>query len=451
MKGYIDKLKSIDEKYVVLWDESDKRGWLVNGTSALLHLVRASLYHRSRDKFSAVFRWKQSDMNESESAVEVLINEENRELGIYADKPTVSDEDEWKQESPNETKESTARKRRWDYFTFQDLVEQLYHFLDQIIDYQALAERSDGLELKADFRKRLEGWDFVELAKTTSTNICPRVAKLEALGWGWVDFIRSIGAVTLFGKGFGEIIKPEPFEGMCPNWWSLPKAKYYLAVSGVDLENVKFNPRQLVWHSPASPIASCPCQGRSTLLPKLGGSHHDPVQVFYPKMSRLIRAINTPDMATIHTEGAYVFGYNITWPYRWRPGRHKDGEDIEESSISSTHGERIPGISIEPCSQSSTSETGSYVVTPSAHSEPSSITDTTTHPSLPSTALTAPTSVETVHHIPHRSKRTLPPDASMDSQAGQTWGKSSSGSEPSGGQERRAKRRKQREAEGRRV
>jgi hypothetical protein len=33
---------------MIFWDEGDKRGWLVNGTGALLHLLRASLIHRKR-------------------------------------------------------------------------------------------------------------------------------------------------------------------------------------------------------------------------------------------------------------------------------------------------------------------------------------------------------------------------------------------------------------------
>lgn len=41
--GYVDKLQWIHKKYVVFRDEENKRGWLVNGTSALLHLLRTSL------------------------------------------------------------------------------------------------------------------------------------------------------------------------------------------------------------------------------------------------------------------------------------------------------------------------------------------------------------------------------------------------------------------------
>jgi hypothetical protein len=56
--GYILKLRWLAKKFVVLWDEHGKRGWLVNGTSALLHILRASLKHDSEGDFQDVFLFK---------------------------------------------------------------------------------------------------------------------------------------------------------------------------------------------------------------------------------------------------------------------------------------------------------------------------------------------------------------------------------------------------------
>ena len=39
--GYYMNIKTLEKKFVVLWDDTTKKAWLVNGTSALLHLVRA--------------------------------------------------------------------------------------------------------------------------------------------------------------------------------------------------------------------------------------------------------------------------------------------------------------------------------------------------------------------------------------------------------------------------
>ena len=38
-QGNISQLRWISSQYVLFWDEHDKRGWLVNGVSAPLHLV----------------------------------------------------------------------------------------------------------------------------------------------------------------------------------------------------------------------------------------------------------------------------------------------------------------------------------------------------------------------------------------------------------------------------
>lgn len=414
IKGYIPKLKSIDKKYVVFWDEADKRGWLVNGTRALLHLVRASLHHSSQDKFSSVFLWKQSDMKEPGSVVDVLVNEANRELKLYADKPTVSDEGEVKREADSE-KESTAKKRKWEYYTFQDLVEQHYHYLDQIIDYQVRAEARAGAELKANLRTRLEGWDFLELATDSSIQIFPRVATLQALGWGWVDFIHSIGAVTLFGSHFGELMRPGVFKGMCPKWKTLPKDKYYLAVSGADLDKISFDSGRLVWHSPTEPIASCRCQGRSLLRPRFGG-HHDPVQVFYPKRSRLI--LPTKRCDKIHTDGAYVFGHNVTWPYNWKAGKHEDEDDLEERKSGDPSDSRLR----EDFAQAAIDQSpqSSVIATTPSPLQSDLLTTRSSEPSL--TPSTGPSYLDSEGSFPHRlaSKQLQPSDPSFETETGQS-------------------------------
>lgn len=97
------------------------------------------------------------------------------------------------------------------------------------MDHHRHVAGHNGVNVKVRVRKHLEGWDFVELA--TDHDPHPPVATLQALGYGWVDFIHSIEAVTLFGRGFGDLIRPVEFEGMCPSRRSLPTQKYYLSAS----------------------------------------------------------------------------------------------------------------------------------------------------------------------------------------------------------------------------
>lgn len=83
---------------MVFWDEQEKRGWLVNGTSALLHLTRASLAADGNDKFrsASLFRpdydVETKDPFSSASATEVLLNSDNMRLPVYTRKDDLFDE-----------------------------------------------------------------------------------------------------------------------------------------------------------------------------------------------------------------------------------------------------------------------------------------------------------------------------------------------------------------------
>ncbi|KAI9685935.1 MAG: hypothetical protein M1822_004213 [Bathelium mastoideum] len=338
--GYIPKLRWIATKYVVLWDDADKRGWLVNGTSALLHLVRAWLEHSSRDDFSYSFLFDSSKMKDANkhkpnSAPQILSDEDNLDLKVHLDRIERFEEEEVKQEGSDTGQESKTSKKKRSYYLFQNLVEQHFEILEKIMEHHTQVAGQNGLLLKARIRKRLEGWDFVDLA--TNHDPYPRVATLNALGYGWVDFIRSIDAITLFGRGFGDIIRPIEFNGMCTHWKSLPRNKSYLAASVFDLKNIikKFgdkwaNPpkpvHDLLWHCPEALVAPCPCQ-QSGVRPKFRRavkfkSHHDPVQVFWPTRKRLLFPIRGP--GELEDDGAVVFGHSITWGYHWREDGNED-------------------------------------------------------------------------------------------------------------------------------
>jgi hypothetical protein len=340
-EGYIPQLRWIHTRYVVLWDEGDKRGWLVNGTSALLHLVRMALKSYKADKFSTALLFEESklkDGNEhnADSAIEVLIDDGNRELEIWPGKREYFMEEEEKENPSGGSGEiSKSWKRKRGFTLFEDLVEQQYAALEQIIDYQQKLAGANGVNLKTRARKHLEGWDFKELA--TGYDPSPRVATLHALGYGWVDFVRSINAVTLSGCGFGDIIRPTPTDDQCPEWSQLPKGRYYLAASTHDLDKIievygirgsdTIEPvRNLLWHSPRNPFAICHCQTRGSHRKwgKLPIGHHDPVQVFCPQSSKWIRKVRKP--ASLEGNGVIVFGHTVSWPYRWKEAKNRDEE-----------------------------------------------------------------------------------------------------------------------------
>lgn len=73
---------------MVLWDEEDKRGWLVNGTSASLHTVRWSLKNVVHGQFNSEFLRQPEYMQEIpgthkvNSAIKVRLNRENLKLKV---------------------------------------------------------------------------------------------------------------------------------------------------------------------------------------------------------------------------------------------------------------------------------------------------------------------------------------------------------------------------------
>lgn len=258
---YVTKMRWISQRFIVLWDVEAKRGWLLNGASALLHLLRASLEEEKRSKFGRRSLFNSEELQEAaepyrhESALDVLLSEANMQLRIYAKKDG--------------------------FIYLQDRVEDFYDYLETIFDYQL---RSDHSQVP---RSCLDGWDFHDLA-TEKDPVYPRRATIDPQGKSWIDLTRSIHAVTLLGRNFGEIIQPT--SSICPLWASLPKGKSYLAVSFADLRSVMEayggDPYEtpvrltnnLVWYTAESTAMECRC------LEIQGGSHSDLAQVILPSM-----------------------------------------------------------------------------------------------------------------------------------------------------------------------
>jgi hypothetical protein len=299
------KLKWISKKFVVLWDEEDKRGWLINGTSALLHLLRASLKRDSIDKFNSEFLFRPEQMqepsmpHEPDSAIEVLLNPINKKLKIYPE--------------------------REDFIRLEDRVEHFYGILEKIIDHQVNAAGQHGVKLKLSPRKYLEGWDFNDLAADRDP-FYPCMTTLPTVGKGWVDFTRSIHAITLFGRGFGEIMQPADTTNSCDRWAKLPTDGYYLAASISDLKeimdvhgNQNVNPMNLT--IPDRLFEPCQC------VRKKCRGHSDFAQVLLPSIFRNILPKKNPILLQ---RGAVIFGNNANF----KPDRRGTKNPVKEEPLS---------------------------------------------------------------------------------------------------------------------
>ncbi|KAJ5363917.1 uncharacterized protein N7496_009630 [Penicillium cataractarum] len=336
--GYLRKLKWIIQKSVVLWDEATKRGWLLNGASALLHLVRASIQHDTTGPFNSECRFRWEDLEEppaeskstSEFAIAILLSHRNRGLAIFEGKD--------------------------DYVKFEDRVEHFLNILEQIFDYQVHAAGPDGsgYSSKGIPRAHFEGWDFHDLA-TELDSLHPRLATFAPKGKAWVDFTRSIHAINLLGRDFGEILAPSDVS--CPHWASLPKHEYYLAAGVSDLKMVleytgdlTTNPirlsENLVWHNPDMVFEPCGCADAAA-------DHSDIAQVILPaalstQSEGCLEAVN------LAHDGAVVFGYNRNFQWRWG-----DSGDPERDEIVNNEGNQLPPTSDAENTTSNTLSVGS--------------------------------------------------------------------------------------------
>jgi len=128
------------------------------------------------------------ELYKSDSAIDVLLNPTNKELKIYLEKK--------------------------DHLRLKDRIEHLYNILEKIIDHQVGVAGQSGVNLRLKARRHLKGWDFKDLA-TDRDPFYPHVATLQAIGKGWIDFTRAIYAITLFGRGFSEIVQPADTSNSC--------------------------------------------------------------------------------------------------------------------------------------------------------------------------------------------------------------------------------------------
>ena len=219
-ENHLQQLMWVAHQYILLFDVNDRRAWLVDGASALLHLVRSSVkYLQEHQGFGnlCLFRWNhfqeaEENASSKQAAISVLTNEENMQQKLFRRRV-----EEWEEYSIDASGRSTSVvKKKHTYFHFSDKVEQIFHTLEEIMDHQAAAAEEDGIKFRPRMspRRQLEGFDFTEIVEDRDP-IYPRIHNLHDSGKGWVDFVRAINATTLFGNGFGELIQPIDPAGLC--------------------------------------------------------------------------------------------------------------------------------------------------------------------------------------------------------------------------------------------
>ncbi|KAI1111666.1 hypothetical protein F5Y14DRAFT_303368 [Nemania sp. NC0429] len=309
--GYFDKLDWLLTSYFIFWDQGDRKGWLVTGASALLHILCGYLKN-GQERYGANWLldpdklFNNADISNANYALNILMSERNRQLPLYTDLFVQGDEE------PN---------RRPRYYTLQDKINHICSILEKSVDHQLDMRKSNGLTIKATPKRQLNGWDFRDLV--ISADPCSlRVANLETVGRGWTDLARELNAVTLFGKGFGELIRPkDSTHTRACRWSSVPSGSDYLVARVSDLHTImddkgdpNANPRVLIgdvhWHVEECTFQQCPCNGRQN------AKHHEPVQRLFPR--QVLKDWGDQPRINLEKDGAVIFGHTLSFPTHFR-------------------------------------------------------------------------------------------------------------------------------------
>jgi len=350
--GYRSRLRFIAKQYVVLYDLEEKRAWLVDGLSALLHLVRASLEHDSKDAFNSFFLYKRGQLQEAHSskygpdaAATVLFNPANCSLRLFPEDEESWDEETEKKNSETETVKEIVSKKRVTFFCLKDRVLEIFSLLERIIDNlnNVQSETGVGFRLRGTPRNTLEGFDFMDVA-TNNTPLLPHLVKLNISesGRGWVDLARSLQAITLFGKGFDELISPVPGDAQgacdgCGYGVSLPVGKDYLATCVDVVERILATrgstetvPWRLAddiyWHTPGAVFEPCQCAGS-------GPRKSDRAQVLLPSLFPKMwgRGFASPNW--LESQGGIIFSHNWKVPFRLGHRSHGSQPIAQDRSL----------------------------------------------------------------------------------------------------------------------
>ncbi|KAL7818267.1 hypothetical protein V8C26DRAFT_52178 [Trichoderma gracile] len=298
---YGSLVRHIGQQHFLLWDVDEKRGWLTDGSRAHLHLVRASLWEDAREKPNSYYNDQITRLNElallKEDAVGVLLAAENLD--------------------------AETERRDPAYSSLNTRMQRIGSLMEKTIDQVHKATNSQSTSVGMPVHV-LEGYDFMDVATLRDLHL--HTLKLPGLesGDGWANLVPHLPVVTLFGKKFGELIRPganNPTESCdkCGFVVSLPAGKHLLAVCVDVLEkilrirgNKDSRPWQLVnelyWPTREPVFESCRCTSSDGR-----GNNDARIQMLLGKKPRGASFL-TP--IKLEQRGAVIFGHSLRLSFR---------------------------------------------------------------------------------------------------------------------------------------
>ncbi|KAK5655878.1 hypothetical protein OQA88_5417 [Cercophora sp. LCS_1] len=361
--AYFEALNSLSTSYVVLYDMKDHRAWLCNGVNALLHLVRASIQQDRSSAFRQEFLLDPAALQEEpddtspEAAVRFLRNRHNLALPLFKDLDQTHLE-----EATANGRTIATEYRTSQLVSLKNRVGHIMEVLEQLLDYQASVDvissaATSGLPMKLSPRSRLEGYRFMDIAARRP--VTAKTTKLEIFngaGKSWVDFVRALKAVTLFGEGFGELIQPpdHDIDEVCQSWRTVPCDRDYLTVGEYDLSQIiqqegsmSSNPVKLVpgifWDTAQQRTCLSHCANNKSVENGSQGLRMqaacDPAQALVP-MSFMRAFTRSGSQPSVGTDGAVIFGRSRfhlwKWPDHGEPTREQTAPADENVATTDT-------------------------------------------------------------------------------------------------------------------
>ena len=203
------RLRSAEKHPVVLYDNDDRRGWLVSAVEVILHIIFGRHHLRPYKVGNKPIHLEPTSPNSPNPTKLALL--ENRHIRLY-------DEEQ---------------------YTYGDAVLDLWSSMEVLIDKTHALGSAPGLPVHNPFRNKLQGWEIMSLVEESPV-LRRKQRHINRTNGGWVGMVKDLDAVILFGRGFDEIIRPVQTTKLCQQWRRLPKGNDYLAVGCQLLKQIMY-------------------------------------------------------------------------------------------------------------------------------------------------------------------------------------------------------------------
>lgn len=159
---YVDVVEKMTKMHMPLYDHGDERGWLVDGASAVLHLLHFNVVRYRPICDGERFRLEQFQYADStagiKSARDVLLSRAMRRV-VLVEEPLPDSEKQVTETIDGVTTVKTVVEGLVKRKTVEDRVRDLYEFLEFMYDNWKKRKTAPGIALES-LNMKLEGWKF---------------------------------------------------------------------------------------------------------------------------------------------------------------------------------------------------------------------------------------------------------------------------------------------------